>query len=180
MKVRLVFDALTRLFRCPRPKTKFNATSIDDLEHQAIYFALPLGMDLDQYKAMYNLKNYLSEIDSRRLEYIDFACVVIAYPSSEQIEKLSMTKLPVDHESIEVNRRHEQVLAKMIQSFGLRTEFTPEQFIYFKGDRGSWDLDVRKDKIPDWKFILFKKDKEPTLLPNVLVTREEVEHYFEI
>ena len=161
-------------------KSKVNTTSVDDLEHKAIYFALPLGMDFDQYKAMYNVKNYLAEIYNRGSQYIDFDCVVIAYPTSEQAEKLTMMKLPVDHESIELNRRHAEAVAKMIQSYGLRTVFTTEQFIHLKGDRRAWDLDVRKDKIPDWKFIFFKKEKEPTMLPNVLVTREEVQHYFEI
>ena len=42
------------------------------------------------------------------------------------------------------------------------------------------DLEIRRDSVPGWKVILFKVSKDPIVLPNVLVTTEEVETYFDV
>lgn len=66
----------------------------------------------------------------------------------------------------------------MIESNGIRTLTPTGQFLRFIGKNRTWDLDIRKDTFPDWKFILFNKEKEPMVLPSTSVTVEEIEQYF--
>jgi hypothetical protein len=178
MKLILVLISIA-LWGCPGKKSESIATTMDSLENESVYFALPLGMSLDQFKAMHKVENYLAETDETTGEYIEFDCAVVVYPTSEEISKLR-TILKTDDESIEVNRKLSESAASMIRSYGLKTVNTTGPYITFKGEKGVWTLDMRKDSLPSWKFILFKTSKDPTVLPNVLVTRDEVLTYFEL
>jgi hypothetical protein len=151
------------------------------MKDASIYFTLPLGMTLDQYRAMYKLENYRSEVNQDKIGYIEFDCAVISSPTPDEVGEM-------DQESIDTTKKYLELVAEMIQSYGVQTISTTEQFVNLKGDQGVWELDLKKHSIPDlkkhsnpeWKIILFKITKEPIVLPDVLLTRGEVETYFEI
>jgi hypothetical protein len=151
---------------------------MDSTENEPIYFALPLGMSLEEYKAMSDIKSFQSAIDMSQHEFIDFDCAVIVSPAFEEVEALR-TMLGSDDESIEINITHSKTISKRIELYGIKTIPTMERFIIFKGEKATWKLDMRRDSISAWKVILFNKAKEPIVLPNILVTKDDVEQYFE-
>jgi hypothetical protein len=155
------------------------------MKDQGFYWTLPLGMTLDQYKAMYKLENYRSETAQDKIDYVEFDCAVISIPSSDEVDDM-------DQESIAASTKHLEMIVRMIQSYGIRTLNTTEQYISLRGEMGVWELDLKKNSLPpwlkmlkmnsfpEWKVILFKVKKEPIVLPDVLTTRDDVESYFEI
>jgi hypothetical protein len=175
----ILFIISIAVFGCSDKKREPIETTMDSLENESVYFALPLGMSIEQYKAMHNLERFLAEPDQTAADYIDFDGAVAISPTTDELEKLR-TILSEDDETIEVNRKLSESAAEMIRAYGLKTISTTGPIISFKGVKGIHTLDMRRDSIPSWKFILFKTSKDPMLLPNVLVTRDEVEAYFEL
>jgi|GEM_PF-5798567 len=152
------------------------------MKNQGIYWALPLGTTLDEYKAMYKLENYRCETPQFGTDYVNFDCAVISSPDSDQLGDM-------DPEIISAAKNNLEMVTRMIRSYGIRTINTTGQYINLKGDKGVWELDLKKnslprdlrmDLFPEWKVILFKVTKEPIVLRDVLITKHDVENYFEI
>jgi hypothetical protein len=173
LKISLVF---VLALSCLKKEGKVSDECIDIIKSDSFYFALPL--DAGQYKARYRLENYLAQVMDSNVQTIDFDCAVVINPTNSQIGQLKeILKVDFD-ETIRINTRHSEAGCCIIESHGIPTLNATGQFLRFIGEDRTWDLDIRKDTLPDWKFILFKKTKEPMVFPSVAVTLKEVEQYF--
>jgi len=157
---------------CSKQEAKLSDSCIDIIESDTFYFALPLD---GQHKVMYRLEDYLIQVIDSRIQTIDFNCAVVVTPTNKQIDKLRKDF----NENLEINTKHSEAVICMIESKGIPALAATGQFIRFIGKDRTWDLDIRKDTFPDWKFILFKETGEPVILPSLYMTIEEVEQYFE-
>ncbi len=149
---------------------------MDIIESDSFYFALP---DYGQYKAMYRLEDYLTQVIDSSVQMIDFNCAVVITPTNKQIDELREILGQDFNENLKINTRHSEAVRCMIESKGIPALAATGQFLRFIGKDRTWDLDIRKDTFPDWKFILFKEKSEPMILLSLYMTIEEVEQYFE-
>jgi hypothetical protein len=131
-----------------------------------------------QHKAIYRLENYITQIADSQAQTIDYNCAVGVNPTDEQFDMLQEILGQDFDENKNINIRHSEAVSCMIESYGIRTLTSTGQFLRFVGKNRTWDVDIRKDTFPDWKFILFNKKKEPVVLPSINVTVEEIEQYF--
>jgi len=150
---------------------------VDIIEADSFYFTLPLE---GQYKVMYQLENYITPGINVKVKTIDFNCAVVINPTYEQLDKLKEILGPDFNENLKINERHSDAVRCIIESKGIPIIVPTGQFVRFIGKNRTWDLDIRRDTFPDWKFILFNERMEPVVLPTVMVTMEEVEKYFGI
>ena len=161
---------------CSKQDTKLSDSCIDIIESDSFYFALPLD---GQHKVMYRLEDYLTQVIDSRVQTFDFNCAVVVTPTNKQIDKLREILGQDFDDNLKINTRHSEAVSCMIESNGIPALAATGQFLRFMGKDRTWDLDIRKDTFPDWKFILFNERSEPLILPSLYMTIEEVEQYFE-
>lgn len=154
------------------------------MESDSFYYALPLPLDEFSYKSMYRTENYITERTDSKVQTIAFDCAVVVNPSEDQILNLKKAigddiniRNDIDKSTI-ISAKHSEAVRCMIESKGIRTLEATGQFISFVSEKRIWNLNVRKDSIPDWKYIFYKEGKEPLILPSLMLTVEDVEQYF--
>jgi hypothetical protein len=173
LKIPLVF---LLALSCLKKEGKVSDACMDIIKSDSFYFALPL--DEGQYKARYRLENYLAQVIDSGVQRIDFDCAVVINPTNGQLDQLKEILQHDFDENIRINTRHSEAVGCIIESHGIPTLNATGQFLRFIGADRTWDLDIRKDTLAEWKFILFKKTKEPTVFPSVALTIKEVDQYF--
>lgn len=176
MRPLIILSIFCLALSCTKKETKLSNSCVEIMESDSFYYALPL--DELQYKAMYRTENYITQVIDSQVQNIDFDCAVVVNPSEEEISNLRKTMGQDFDESFRISTKHSEAIKCMIESKGIRTVVVTEQFIRFVTKSRTWDLDVQKDNIPDWKFILFKEGKDPMILPSLTLTVEDVEQYF--
>lgn len=149
----------------------------DIIESDSFYYVLPLNDR--QYKEMYRLENYLTQVADSTIQTIDFDCAVVVNPTNERIDELKAMLGQDFEENIKINTRHCEAISCMIKSRGIQTLTATGKFIRFRTKNRAWDLDIQKDTLPDWKVILFKEEKAPVVLPSLGLTMEEVRSVFQ-
>lgn len=176
---------ITRLFipafiflsaACCSKKETLSDSCKEIIQSDSFYYALPL--DEQQYREMFRLENYLTQQADSTAQTIDFDCAVVVHPTNERLDELRVTLGQDFDGNVKINTRHCEAVSCMIESKGIRTLAATGQFVRFITKKGMWDLNVQKNTLPDWKFILFKEGKAPVVLPSIMVTTEEVNRYF--
>ena len=160
---------------CTNRNTRIDDSCAEIIESDTFYWTQPLNVPA--YKAMYRTENYLTEIDDSQALVIDFDCAIVVSPTDEQIAELKRTIGQGSDESVKISTRHCEAIRCMIESKGIRTFWPTRQFIRFETGTRTWGLDVRRDSFPDWKFILFKRGKDPVILPSLTLTIEDIDQY---
>lgn len=74
------------ILSCSKRDTKLSDSCRDIIESDSFYFALPL--DEGQYKAIYRLENYITQMADSQVQTIDYDCAVVVNPTDEQFDKL--------------------------------------------------------------------------------------------
>jgi len=136
----------------------------------------------DNYAAQFKLENYLvgEQPDVSKVQVIDYNCVVLIYPTHEQVEEMKKTEGEDEFYTIADDANFYQTRAiQLLDSAGIKTAGTQKQFVKFLGSESSWTLDVRKKNLPGWNLIFFNKKKTPQPTAAVNVTYDSIKSYFE-
>lgn len=175
MRLLITIPVFLLIISCSK-KESLSDSCKDIIESDSFYFALPLNDR--QYKEMYRLENYLTKVADSTVQTIDFDCAVIVTPTNERVNELKEMPDQDLEENVRINTRHRKAVSCMIESRGIRTLAATGKFIRFITKNQTWDLDVQKDTLPDWKLILFKEGNAPMILPSLTLTMEDVDQYF--
>lgn len=163
---------------CSSVDNKPGVTLADSSAAEKVYTAA----SLEEYKAMYSIENYIiKQEEESKTETIDFDCAVLIYPTDEQIEEMKKTIGEEDFYTVaDDNNWYQAVVIDLVDSLHIRKITANERYLKFKGLDGSWTLDIRKDNLPSWNLIFFKRTKEPEIVSAAGMSIEQVKAYFEI
>lgn len=148
------------------------------IESDSFYYVTPPPEMQAQFEAMWHLDNFLTTSKDSEVQTIDFDCIVSVNPTNEKLEELRKIDEENFDETVRISEKHIEATRCVTESNDLKFIDATGQLIRFKTTNQTWDLDMQKDKFSDWKFILFKKGKEPKVIPNVRMTFDEIDKYF--
>lgn len=184
--LRLIFFIIicTRLFSCSKKEPTVEilkqdtlVANVDSISTEKVYTAATL----DEYKAMYDLQSYLIDVDSPNMEEIDFDCAILIFPTEEQIERMKKDYKEEDFYIVaDDNNWYQSKAIDIIDSLGVKRITANERYIKLKGEDKIWILDVRRDNLPSWNLIFFKRTKEPQIISPVDLTPEAARDFFEM
>jgi len=139
----------------------------------------------DGYTDILKLESYLvtSELDTSKLQLVDFDCAVSIFPTDKQIEEIKKSCKDEDdfYTGADDNQWYIGKANLIIDdSVGVKRITDSRDFIKFVGDKETWVLDIRKKKYLAWGLILFKRDKKPKIVETSGLTTDSVRNYFDI
>lgn len=177
MRLRFGLLIIVGLLGCsPSDKDVSNRTT-DSLANEKVYTAATL----DEYKSMYAMESYQTQIDDSKAETIDFDCAILIYPIDVQIEEMKRTLGEEDFYVVaDDNNWYQGIAIEMIDSVGIDKITARGQYLKLQGENKIWTLDIRKDNMPSWNLIFFKRTKEPQIIPTVDLTVDQIRDYFEL
>lgn len=136
---------------------------------------------LDEHKGMYELKSYLTTVESLHKQTIDFDCVILIYPTEAQIERMKNDYGEEDFYIVaDDNNWYQQKAAEIIDSLGIKRIIASEQYLILKGENKTWTLDIRRNNLPSWNLVFFKRAREPQIISTVSLNMEAARDFFEI
>lgn len=151
------------------------------IESDTFYRAIPL---VDRWEAqvdsIWKLDNFLITSNDSEIQTFDSDCVVTVNPTNERLDELRTVFDDNFDETVSIAARHTEAAKCVTESSGIQFFEATGQLVRFRGTNQTWDLDMQKDKLADWKFIFFKKGKEPKIIPNVMLMFDEIDKYFEL
>ena len=179
--MRLIIIPLTLLLAlgCTKRPAELSDKCKQIIESDSFYYAVPIVEMEAQFDPMYKLDNFLTTSTDSGIETIDFDCLVLVNPTKEQLEELRKILETDFDETLSINYTHSEAAKCIAESKGIRSIDATERFIRFTTTNQTWDLDLQKGKFPEWKFILFKKGKNPEVIPNTRLTLDKIDQYFE-
>jgi hypothetical protein len=183
---RLIFliSVCAGLFGCSKNAPKTEALKGDSLPLTAdssITEKVYTAATLDEYKTLYDLQSYLTDADSANTETIDFDCAILIFPTEEQIERMKKDYNEEDFYVVaDDNNWYQAKAIDIIDSLGIKTITAKERYVKLKGENKNWTLDIRKDHLPCWNLVFFKRTKAPQIIPTVNLTPEKAREFFEI
>jgi hypothetical protein len=162
------------LFSCSKTE-RVNNDVTNNLSVDSVY--------TNEYEQYLDLENYLvaSPIDSTQLQLITDDCVVLIYPSEAQIKKLMEENSEEDYATIadDFNFYHSLAIEK-IDSLHVKAISTSRPYLKFAGKETSWTLDIRKEGMPEWNIIFFKKEAEPKIFNAIDITTQDITSFFKL
>jgi hypothetical protein len=138
------------------------------------------AIDYDSYL---KVESYVvpDQTDTSTCYVIDHDCAVIVNPTDKQIDEMIKLNGEDDFATIADDFSYYQSMAmQMIDSVGIKSESFEKQYVKFIGEKKSWTLDVRKQNMPAWNIIFFKKNKDPEIISAIDLTSNHVRDYFEV
>ena len=130
---------------------------------------------------MYDLQSYLTDVDSPNMEMIDFDCAILIFPTEEQIEGMKKDYKEEDFYIVaDDNNWYQAKAIEIMDSLSVRQITAKERYIKLKGENKTWTLDIRRDNLPSWNLVFFKRTKEPQIISVVNLTAETTRDFFEI
>jgi hypothetical protein len=179
MRLIIILNFLVLTLSCSNRPMELSDKCKQIIESDSFYYVAPLPGMKEQFDAMWKLDNFLTTLSESEIQTIDFDCVVTVNPTPEKFEKLR--KIEEEHfdETVRISTKHVDATRCVTESRGIKFVEATGQLIRFKTTNQTWDLDMQKDKFSDWKFVLFKKGKEPKIISNVQMTFDEIDIYFE-
>jgi hypothetical protein len=180
--MRLSITTLTLLMAlsCSKRPAELSDKCKQTLDSDSFYFAVPEPEMQGQFDAIWKLDNFLTTSDDSGIQTIDFDCVVTVIPTNEKLEELRKILGDNFDETVRISSTHAEAAKCVTESKGIQFVEATGQLIRFKTTNQTWDLDMQKDKLSDWKFILFKRGKHPVIIPNVSLTFDKIDEYFGI
>ena len=179
MRLTTIFTFLVMTLSCTNRPMELSDKCKQIIESDSFYYAAPLPRMKEQFDAMWKLDNFLTTFNDSEIQTVDFDCVVTVNPTPKKLEELRKTEEGYFDEIERITTKHVEATRCVTESRGIKFVEANGQLIRFKAANQTWDLDMQKDKFSDWKFILFKKGKEPKIIPNVQMTFDEIDIYFE-
>ena len=178
--MRLLITTLILLLAlsCIKRPTELSDRCQQIIESDSFYYAVPLGETQGQFDAMFKLDNFLTTSNDSEIQTIDFDCVISVNPTNEKLDELRRILEGNFDETVSIATKHIEAAKCVTESKGIKFVEASGQLIRFKTTNQTWDLDMQKDKFADWKFILFKKGKDPEIIPNIRLTFDEIDKYF--
>ena len=164
---------------CAKRPTELSDRCKQIIESDSFYYTLPVAEIQGEFDNLFKLDNFVITTVDPDIQTIDFDCVVTVNPTSEKLEDLRRTLEENFDESVSIATRHTNAARCVTELKGIRFVEASGQLIRFKTTNQTWDLDMSKDKFSDWKFILFKKGKDPEIVPNVILTLDKIDEYFD-
>lgn len=123
---------------------------------------------LDDRKAMYDLGSYLTNADSLYTETIDFDCAILIYPTEEKIERMKSDYGEEDFYIVaDDNNWYQEKANEIIDSLGVKRIIVRGKYLRLKGESKTWTLNIRRDNLPSWNLVFFKRTKEPQVISTV-------------
>jgi hypothetical protein len=178
MKPLLITLTLLLALSCTKRPTELSDKCKQVIESDSFYYAALIPEMQAQFDAMWKLDNFITTSSDSEIETIDFDCIVTINPTNEKLDELRKIEEESVDESIRISKKHIEATTCVAESKGIRFVEVTGQLIRFKTTNQTWVLDMQKDKFADWKFILFKKGKEPKIIPNIVLTLEKIDEYF--
>ena len=135
------------------------------------------------YAELFKLDSYLTKnaIDEERLETVDYDCAILIYPTESQIEEMKRTEgEETFYIAADDSNWYQGQAIGIIDSLGIKTFTAKGRYLRLKGQRETWDLDIRKKNLPAWNLIFFKRSKEPEIISTIDLTVDKARDYFEI
>ena len=145
---------------------------------KSFYFALPL--DDGTHPAIYGLENYLLEDSHPNSEIIDFDCAIIVFPSDKQPQYLQEIEKDDFEETVQSNKEYYDMVREMIETSGVKAIPTKGEYLRLIGNLEEWNLTLRKDYLPQWNLIFFKRDQGPKIVPPAELGKEMITKYFNL
>jgi hypothetical protein len=178
MRQTLTILVLTMLLGCSKVDNESNTEVAHNSTMEKVYTAATL----DEYQAMYSVQSYITtQEDESKTEMIDFDCAILIYPTDRQVEEMKKAMGEEDFYIVaDDNNCYQATVIDLIDSLNIMKVTANGTYLRLKGISESWTLDIRKDNLPTWNLILFKRSKEPEIAPTVGCTIEYVRDYFEI
>ncbi|HEY8937547.1 MAG TPA: hypothetical protein VIM65_20115 [Cyclobacteriaceae bacterium] len=166
------------LLSCSKTTDK-NSSATNDTLQTATKDSVSSGDSADYSK----LESYTApeQTDTALYYTIDHDCAVIISPTDKQIDEMIKANGEDNFATIADDFSYYQSEAmQKLDSVGVKTTSSEKQYLKFAGDKGAWTLDVRKQDLPAWNIIFFKKNKTPEIISAIDLTAEHVKDYFEI
>ena len=177
MKFLISVITIFTLLSCSKTDKSSTATSADSLQTE---IKDSVEVDSDSYL---KLESYTApdQTDTALYYIIDHDCAVIISPTDKQIDDMIKLNGEDDFATIADDFSYYQSVAlQKLDSAGVKTESSEKQYLKFVGDKGAWTLDIRKQDMPAWNIIFFKKNKDPEIISAIDLTNEHVRDYFEV
>jgi len=169
------------LLSCSKTTDKNSSTTSDTLKLTAKdSVSNATAIDYDSYL---KVESYVvpDQTDTFTCYMIDHDCAVIVNPTDKQIDEMIKVDGEDNFATIADDFSYYQSMAiQMIDSVGVKTESFEKQYVKFIGEKKSWTLDVRKENMPAWNVIFFRRDKDPEIISAIDLTTNHVRDYFEI
>lgn len=167
------------LSSCSRTTGNNSSTKIDNVNNLLV----DTTKTVIDYESLFKLESFLvtNPVDTSLVQTIDFDCVILVYPTAEQIEEIKKEEGEDDFYTIADDNNWYQGLAiEMVDSVGVKKEEASRQFIRLIGENETWTLDLRKKNLPMWNMVFFKRDKKPLIIQTIELTTDTVRDYFEV
>jgi len=185
MRLLLILLAFTALLACSRTN-HYSTDNLADTTAAADSSVLAIDSsaqteaagDEDRYM---NLQSYITQADESKTQVIDFDCAIMVYPNEAQIKAMEKTMSEEELATVADDYSWYQSQAgQLIDSLHIKTVTAQQTYLTLKGENASWTLNVRKDNLPEWNLIFFKKTKTPQIVSAIDMTLEDVKAYFEV
>jgi hypothetical protein len=185
LRLMLFVSICAGLFCCSKKESTADILAQDTLvakTDSASTDKVYMAATLEEYKEMYyNLQSYLTDADSPNTETIDFDCAILIFPTEEQIERMKKDYKEEDFYIVaDDNNWYQSKAIDIIDSLGVKQITAKERYIKLKGENKTWTLDIRRDNLPSWNLIFFKRTKDPQVISTVDLTPEATRDFFEI